>query len=59
MDTRKNHHTDCEYWHDQYEWECSCGLGLRMTCGEWLAKRNEPIKKENGAPPGATLSPRL
>jgi hypothetical protein len=20
------HHADCEYWHDQYSNECTCGL---------------------------------
>ena len=20
------HHPDCEYWFDNYKWECTCGL---------------------------------
>jgi hypothetical protein len=43
-DARMAHHIDCEYWHDQYSWECSCGLTERMTAKEYFARRYGHVK---------------
>jgi len=40
------HKTDCEFWHDQYPWECSCGLTQRMSYAEWVKQSWErPMAK--------------
>lgn len=33
------HHIDCEFWFEQYPWECSCGKLERMSYLEWIERR--------------------
>ena len=33
MNTAALHHTDCEWHHDQYDWECTCGAVRALGLG--------------------------
>lgn len=46
MDAR--HKDNCEYWHDQYPWECSCGVNKRQSVNEYRAQE---VSKSGKATP--------
>lgn len=49
---QRQHATECEYWFDQYPWECTCGVNERTTYSEWVSKRHaewaakQPVRKK-------------
>ncbi len=45
-----SHHYQCDYWYDQYPWECSCGLtGPRHPMMDRFPHDRPPTSDESAA----------
>lgn len=48
--TEPKHAGNCEYWYEQYPWECSCGATPRMSYGEFIAlQRAQYLAQKNNS----------